>query len=518
MQKLFFNGQFYDGVREEPRRGNLLVEGERIKGFFDSRELQPNLDQKGEKIDLEGAIVTPGLIDGHTHFMMFSQQLLSFRFSHCKSLQEALDVVAAGIKENPRIGGWLLGGGWDHNFWPEGLPDRQVLDKVTGDIPAAFFSKDHHSLWVNSAALERAGIGPDTPTPAGGEIVREEDGRPAGVLMENANDLILEIIPPPSLEVAVEALEKGMENAASLGLTGVHTFEGFRALQALQQMQRQGRLKMRFLMGIPTPQLEAALEVGLSSGIGNEYLRLGHLKMFLDGALGSQTAAMIEPYTSNPDYRGIPTMEEDEFSRIAKKAIDHGLGLAIHAIGDRVNRLAVDVLEKNQEQTRYYNLRHRIEHAQLLQPREIKKIGELQIIPSMQPVHLKSDQELIERHWGEERGRWAYACRSLLDSGAQLVLGTDAPVETIDPREGLYYAIFRRGQNMEEAITAHQALRAYTYGPAYAAGEEKIKGTLEKGKLADMTVFSSDFLQDPEQLKNVEILGTVVGGELVYWR
>ncbi len=516
MKKFFYNARLYTGKNDEYINDSLLVTGDRIKAVGRKEDIEPHLDRDVEKFDMDGSIITPGLTDGHTHFLMFSQQLLSFRFGQCKSMAEAKELVASGIQKKPRIGGWLLGGGWDHNFWPEGLPGRKDLDEVTGDVPAAFFSKDHHSLWLNTAGLKAAGITADTPTPPGGEIVRDEEGWPTGILMENANDLVLEKIPPPSLDVAIEALEKGMAEATALGLTGVHSFEGFRTLQGLQQLQRMGKLKMRFLLGIPAPQLDSAISMGISSGIGNSSLRIGPVKLFLDGALGSQTAALIEPYTSSPDYRGIPTMEEDEFRGIARKAIENGLAIAVHAIGDRVNKLAVEVIEENQEKTRFFRLRHRIEHAQLLREEDIRKFGELDIIPSMQPVHLKADQELIKRHWGEERGKGAFACRSLLDSGAELVLGSDAPVENIDPVEGMYYAIYRQGKNMEQALTPSQTLRAYTYGPAIASGEEKLKGTIEPGKVADLTVFSSDFMQDPSRLQKMEILGTVVGGEFVY--
>ncbi len=516
MKNFFYNARVYNGKDTEQLYDSVLVRGKKIEAVDYKENLEPHLDRETQKIDLDGATLTPGLTDGHTHFLMHCLQLLSFRFGHCKSLKEAQEVVSSGIKEKPRIGGWLLGGGWDHNFWPEGLPGRKDLDEVTGNVPAAFFSKDHHSLWVNTAGLEAAGITADTPTPAGGEIVRDKEGWPTGILMENANDLILEKVPPPTLEVAIHALQKGMEDATGKGLTGVHSFEGFRTLQGLQQLNRMEKLKMRFLVGIPSPQLDAAVGLGISTGIGDEFLRIGPIKLFLDGALGSQTAALIDPYSSRPDYRGIPTMEEEEFQELAEKAIGNGFALAVHAIGDRVNKLAIEVLEKNLEKTRFFGLRHRIEHSQLLRPEDLAKFGTLNIMPSMQPVHLKSDQELIDKHWGEERGKRAFACRSLIDGGAELVLGSDAPVETIDPVEGMYYAIYRRGKNMEQALTPAQTLRAYTFAPAFASGEEKIKGTIEPGKLADMTVFSTDFMQNPESLKKIEVLGTIVNGEFVF--
>jgi len=516
MRNFFYNARVYNGKDAEQLYDSVLVRGNKIEAVDRKENLEPHLDRETQKIDLDGATLTPGLTDGHTHFLMHSLQLLSFRFGHCKSLKEAQELVSSGIKEKPRIGGWLLGGGWDHNFWPEGLPVRKDLDEVTGNVPAAFFSKDHHSLWVNTAGLEAAGITADTPTPAGGEIVRDEEGWPTGILMENAYDLVLEKVPPPTLEVAIHALQKGMEDSTSRGLTGVHSFEGFRTLQGLQQLNRMEKLKMRFLLGVPSSQLDAAVGLGISSGIGNEYLRIGPVKLFLDGALGSQTAALIDPYTSRPDYRGIPTMEEEEFQKLAEKAIGNGFAVAVHAIGDKVNKLAVDVIEKNLEKTRFFGLRHRIEHAQLLRPEDIAKFGPLNIIPSMQPVHLRSDQELIDKHWGEERGKNAFACRSLIDCGAELVLGSDAPVESIDPVEGMYFAIYRRGKTMEQALTPGQTLRAYTYAPAFASGEEKIKGTIEPGKLADMTVFSNDFMQNPEGLQDMEVLGTIVGGEFVF--
>jgi len=516
MLKFFYNCTLYTGNEENRKNNSFLVEDGRIKAVDQKERLEPHLPQETKKIDLEGGVATPGLVDGHTHFLLFSQQLLAFNFSDCNSLQEVLQKTEKDLKKNPRIGDWILGGGWDQNPWPEGWPNRKDLDRVTGEIPAAFYSKDHHCLWVNTKALEIAGIDSQTPDPEGGEISRDKEGQPTGILKENAKDLVLEKIPPPSLDVAREALKNGMKEAAKHGLTGVHCFEGQITLQALQQLQREEQLILRFFLGIPQESLSAAKKIGLTCGLGNESLRVGHLKVFLDGTLGSQTAAMLEPYQGSKENRGIPTMSEEDFSQLAREAVSAGIPLAIHAIGDRVNRLAVDVLENLKKESFRYKLRHRIEHSQLLTPREIPKFGKLNIVPSMQPVHIKDDQDLIKKYWGEERGKGAFATKSLIKNCAVLVLGSDAPVETIDPLQGLYYAIFRQGDNMEEALTPSEALKGYTYGPAYISGEEKIKGTIERRKLADITIFKDDFLQSPQDLKNNEILGTIMGGEFTY--
>lgn len=514
--KLFYNGAIYPLHKEGVVFDSMLMDGDRILATGSREELKDLLKGSVETLDLNGAMVTPGLVDSHTHFLLHSLNLLGIDLGECQTLQDAVATVRLGFEEGKQQGGWIVGGGWDKNLWAEGWPNRSHLDAITGEIPIALRSKDYHSLWVNTAALQKAGITGDTPDPPGGAIARDSQGYPLGILKENACDLILDIIPDPSLETATEALKEGMLHAASLGLTGVHTFEGELTLRALQRLYREQELSLRFLLGIPRKHFSLAQRLGLETGLGDGYLRLGALKLFLDGALGSQTASMEEPYLGHEEYRGIPTMEGDVFFKQVQDAVDSGFSLAIHAIGDRAVRMALDGLEKVHEKSKKLGLRHRIEHAQLISEEDLDRIARLQVLPSMQPVHLKADRRIIEAYWGKERGSRAYPCQTLLDKGATLLLGSDAPVATIDPIIGLQEAMFRTDYARKEALSPYNALRAYTYGSAFGAGEENRRGLLKPGYQADCTVFSHDFIKDPDSIYATDVLFTICGGEITF--
>ncbi len=494
----------------------VLIQEDRIKAVGSYGDLCRQAKGDVDMWDLKGAAVFPGLIDGHTHFLQFSLRETQVDLSDCYTLDSALEKIKEGLKN--RTGKWLLGGGWDKNQWKEGWPDRQQLDSITADVPAALSSKDGHSLWANSKALELAGIDASCSDPPGGKIEREDNGNPSGILKEKACELVFNKVPPPAIDECLEALKQGMRKAVSYGLTGVHSFEGKSSLRGLCDLHKQGQLLIRFFCGIPEDSLKFVQEIGLTSGFGDSFLRIGPIKIFLDGALGSQTAAMLEPYYQqlNELEKGILIKDPGEFYSLAGSVVDAGFPLAIHAIGDGANRIALNGLAKIKEQTKTENLRHRIEHAQLVAPDDIKSFAILNVIPSMQTVHLKVDQELIDNYWGEERGRYAFACKSMIEEGSELVLGSDAPIETIDPLQGIKYAVFRMGKNMQEALTVYEAVRGYTWGPVYAAGEETGKGTIAPGKLADLSIFFPDFMASPNLIDEAKAIGTIVNGKIVF--
>jgi predicted amidohydrolase YtcJ len=425
-------------------------------------------------------------------------------------------------------GEWLLGGGWDRNIWDDpSFPTKEDLDSVAPHNPVALDSKDGHSLWVNSLALARAGITAETPSPAGGEIERQPGtGEPTGILKENAEDLVEKVIEKPSLEAIQAALKVAMAHAHRVGLTGIHDCEDELAFAAFQELSSKGELDLRVLTHIPMKNLDAAIGLGLRTGLGNEKLRVGGVKIFADGSLGSRTAAMLAPYQDEPLNLGIAVTGKEEMRELVSKASRAGVNAAIHAIGDRANRDVLDVLEESRQAGDGAGLRHRIEHAQLLHPADIPRLAKLGVIASMQPIHATSDMEIVERHWGEERARGAYAWRSLLDAGTILAFGSDCPVETLDPLAGIHAAVTRRradgspgpkGWHPEERITVEDTVRAYTLGAAYASGEEREKGSITPGKLADLVVVSQDiFAVAPMAILETEVEATILDGQFVY--
>jgi predicted amidohydrolase YtcJ len=524
---VLYNGRIYTIDRGNPQAQAVAIAGNRIAAVGDDAQVISLLGPGGEAIDLKGRTVLPGLTDCHIHFVEYALRLTRVDLSGVESKAEAIRRVAKRAQTaNP--GEWLLGGGWDRNLWEDpSFPTKEDLDSVTPHNPVALDSKDGHSLWVNSLALARAGITAATDSPAGGEIERRPGtGEPTGILKENAEDLVERVIEKPSLEAIQAALKVAMANAHRAGLTGIHDCEGELAFAAFQKLLRGDELGLRVLMHIPAKNLGDAIGLGLRTGFGSEKLRTGGVKMFADGALGSRTAAMLSPYEDEPLNLGITVTSKEEMRELVNKASRAGISVAVHAIGDRANRDVLDILEESRQSGGGRDLRHRIEHVQLLHPTDIPRLAKLGIIASMQPIHATSDMEMVNHHWGEERARGAYAWRSLLDAGTILAFGSDSPVETLDPLVGIHAAATRRradgspgpeGWHPEECITVEDAVRAYTLGAAYASGEEQDKGSITPGKLADLVVLSQDiFAVPPMAILETEVEATVLDGQFVY--
>jgi len=419
-------------------------------------------------------------------------------------------------------GEWIRGHGWNHNRWGGQFPTRQLLDRVAPRHPVYLTAKSGHAAWVNSCALELAEVTAATADPAGGAVMRDGAGAPCGVLLEGAADLVGRHLPEPTLEEVVEAMRRGTGEAHRRGLTGVHDLDGARALRAWQVLRERGELGLRVVKSIPGSLAERAAELGLRSGLGDDWLRLGGVKLFADGALGQRTAWMEEPYEGEPDNCGMPLGSREELERAVLGAAEAGLACYVHAIGDRANREVLEILAT--ARTREVGgprLRHRIEHVQVLRPRDLPRLAELGVVASMQPVHATSDMEIADRHWGP-RVRGAYAFRSLLNRGTALAFGSDAPVESIDPLLGIHAAVTRRrvdgspgqeGWQPQERLTVEEAVRAYTVGAAYAAGAEDHLGTLSPGKLADVTVLDRDiFAGPPMEIARAAVCATFVNG------
>jgi predicted amidohydrolase YtcJ len=522
---ILYNGHIHTMDRLRPYASALAVVGDRIAAVGDD-SLRSLASPTTQLIDLGGRTVTPGFIDAHLHFLAYGLSLREIDLMNVPSIEAALERIAERAQSTP-AGQWLTGRGWDQVLWPEAVfPTATQLDAVTPNHPAFLRRKCGHAGWANSLALKLAGITRDTPDPDGGAIERDPvTGEPTGILLERAMDLIFRLQAIPSDAEAVEAVRVAMRRVHSLGITGIHNMEAAPALRAFQELRRRGEWKLRVLQQIPEVDMDAAIELGIQSGYGDEWIRFGAVKIFADGSLGARSALMIEPYEGEPHNRGIAVSTAQHLKEQVMKAAQAGLAVHIHAIGDQANRNVLDAIEATRRAGVGAHLRHRIEHAQVLHPADLPRFAALQVIPSMQPIHCTQDIMLADRHWGA-RSRLAYAWSSLLSSGAVLAFGSDAPVETPDVLQGVYAAVTRRradgfpgaeGWWPEECVSVEEAAYAYTVGAAYAGGEEAIKGSLTPGKLADLTVLDRDiFTITAEELLQTCVTATMVGGEFVY--
>jgi predicted amidohydrolase YtcJ len=427
-----------------------------------------------------------------------------------------------------------LGRGWDQNDWPDRqFPTHAALTEAAADRPVFLTRICGHAGWANRAALELAGIGPDTPDPPGGRILRDEDGQPTGVLIDAAQGLVAGKIPPPGKEETAEALELAVAECPALGLTGVHDAGcGLQTLDLLRQLAAEGRLPLRvyaMLSGDDRKLLGEAFARGREVGLADHRLTIRAVKLFADGALGSRGAALLEPYADAPEESGLVILSGDRIAEVSKRALAAGFQVCTHAIGDRANRVALDAYQRA-----FLALPHaadprfRIEHAQILDAQDVPRFAELGVIASVQSTHATSDMPWVHDRIGPDRAReGAYLWQTLLDAGARICNGSDAPVESLNPLFGIYAAITRQdhaghppgGWYPRQRLTRMRALESFTRDAAYAAFEENLKGSLEVGKLADLVVWSNDFLEvPPPEILTTRAEITVLGGEVVYRR
>jgi predicted amidohydrolase YtcJ len=473
---------------------------------------------------LHGRCVLPGLTDSHLHLQHLAFSLARID-CETNTLEACLSRVQARAEITPR-GTWVLGHGWNQNSWGE-FPDRQSLDSVAPGRPIYLTAKSLHAGWVSSAALSIAGLDRNTADPPDGRLLRTPDGELTGVLLEGAMRLVSAAIPAPSLESIVHAIEAVQETLWSLGLTAVHDFDGPECFAALQILRERGSLGLRVLKSIPHERLDEALALGLRSGFGDDWLRLGAVKVFADGALGPRTAAMLAPYDGEPDNRGTLLQDRESLFEIGRQALPAGIALAIHAIGDKANHEVLEAFAELQRRlpgTGLPAMPSRIEHVQLLHPDDVPRLAALGLVASMQPIHATSDMPMAERYWGS-RTRTSYAWRSLERAGTRLVFGSDAPVESPNPFWGLHAAVTRRRQDgspgpegwiPEERLARQQALNGLTREPAALAGLAGQQGTLRPAAYADLIVLDEDPLTCPvESIPALRPRATMVGGR---WR
>ncbi len=526
---VLYNGNVHTMDPRRPRAQAIVIRNGQFVTAGMDKDLKDLIRPGVESVDLKGRTVVPAFCDAHLHFASMSQAMQMVDHNDLPSLEEALKRVADRAAKTP-AGQWIQGRGWDQTEWVENrYPTRQDLDRVAPEHPVALSRTDGHLLWCNSLAFRIAGINKDTAEAPGGHIDRDESGEPTGILREGAMGLVRHCIPQPTRDDVVAAMKDGIAYAHKHGITSVHDMSGENVfkdhLWAYQTLKERGELNFRVLAYIPDEDLDHAIALGLRSGFGDEWVRIGGIKLFSDGTLGSQTALMLSPFEGAPGNTGIAVTPLEVLHDRMSRAIDNGLATTIHAIGDRANREMLDIYEELRPVDR--KLRCRIEHCQTLDGADIGRFAKLGVVASMQPCHQPADMANADRFWGKERAARTYAFRSLLNTGAVLALGSDAPVEPLDIMPNIHAAVTRTkkdgtppgGWHPEQKLTVEETVHGFTMGAAYASGEESIKGSISPRKLADLAVLNEDiFTIDPARICDVKVDMTMVGGKFVYER
>jgi predicted amidohydrolase YtcJ len=534
---LLVNGKIWTGDTTKPEANVIAVNQGRILFVKTNAEMELYQDDLKRitirrTIDLGSRRVVPGFYDSHVHFLSSGQLLGQVMLKDAKDEEEFGRLLREQDKKLPR-GRWMQGGDWDHDRALNGkLPTAKFIDQFVADRPVFLPRYDGHMAIANTKALQMAGINEKTPEPAGGVIYKDENGKPTGLLRDNAMDLVYRLIPAPDDVAIAEAVQAAMAEARRVGVTSVQDLDGSDAvtrrklLQLYQRLAREEKLTLRIDFRWPLAQWKDVANLGVEANFGNDYVRIGGVKGFVDGSLGSSTAKFFEPFVNEPNSTGVwvtPRSKLLEYILAADKA---GLSVAVHAIGDQANAELLDIFAEVAQKNGPRDRRFRIEHVQHLRPQEFKRFKELNVIASMQPYHVIDDGRWAEGRIGAKRCATSYAFRSLLDAGATLAFGSDWSVAPFSPIQGIDAAVNRRtldgkhpeGWFPEQKITVEEALRAYTYGSAYAGFQEYERGTLEPGKSADIVVISRDILDATERdnIATTNVMMTIVGGKVVH--
>lgn len=529
--RILHYGRIYTLNPQQPIVSALALRGERIIAAGDDDDILPLASRETRVEHLNGAAVLPGFIDAHIHWQGTTAALQQVSLLDTTSKMEALERIRAQAMRLPP-GEWVLGYGWSHDAWGEAsFPTAADIDAVAPQHPVYLKGRSGHAAWVNGEALAKGGVNQNTLDPEGGQIVRDEQGAPTGILFEwPAMDLVASYIPQPTPEVLAQQMRATQDWALSLGMVGFHDFDYPSCLQALQIMREGDFLHQRVLKHVHKDYIEAALRSGLRGGFGDDWLRLGCLKIFADGALGSHTAWMLEPYLGEPDNLGICVTSPDEIYALIREATMAGFAAAVHAIGDRAVREVLNVFERVRAVEAEAGIprdarRHRIEHVQVISPQDVNRLADLDLIASMQPIHATSDYLVADKSWGAARTPYAYNPRLQLDRGVVVAFGSDSPYDVFGAFKGIHAAVTRQradgtpgenGWTPAARISLDEAIRGFTVAPAYAASWEDRQGVLKQGYFADLVVLDRDPYQTPAtELHAVTARATMVGGE---WR
>ena len=500
---------------------SVLIENGKVK------KLDPESPRADAVVDGHNNVLLPGLIDAHGHLLGLGSSLLEVDVRESKSAQDAAKLAAAYAFANPEQR-WITGSGWNQEMWPDrSFPDAGILDKAIPRRPVWLTRVDAHAGWANSAALKLAGITRDTPDPVGGKIMRDADGNPSGVLIDNAMGLMEKVMPAPGAELYHQQLNAAGQHLLSVGITAMHdagvphqVYDFYLARAAEQSLP----VRIYAMVSATDKDLDAMLDNGPVRS-SDDFLFIRSVKAYGDGALGSRGAALLAPYTDDPHQTGLLLTQPEEMAPLFSKVMNAGFQLNFHAIGDRANRMALDQFEKEMKKHPDADFRNRIEHAQVIHPDDLPRFAELGVLPSMQPTHATSDKNMAEDRLGKDRMAGAYAWKTLLDSGIPIPLGSDFPVELANPFYGIHAAVTRQDRNNQpvkgwyahEAMTVQQAFRGFTLDAAYAAHMEDSLGTLTPGKWADFILVDQDIFDvDPKDIWRTRVLQTWTAGIKVF--
>ncbi len=518
------NARVWTGDARHPWADAVAIEGAHIAAVGSSAEIRKLAGTNARLIDAHGAMVVPGFIDSHVHFIEGGFALQSVKLRDAKTKAEFIQRIGDFAKTIP-AGTWILNGDWDHENWGGELPTRQWIDAVTPNNPVWINRLDGHMSLANTAALKAAGVTRDVKEIAGGTIVRDASGEPTGIFKDNAMSVIDRAVPPASAEMTDRALRAAMQYVNAQGVVAVQHMGGWGDLAAFERAHAAGALTTRIYAAVPLSSWKRLADTVRSRGVGDAWVRIGGLKGFVDGSIGSHTAAMLEPFTDAPNDRGLMVNTEADLYTWTSAADKAGLQVMVHAIGDRAIRTQLDIFERVAREDGPRDRRFRIEHAQHIAPADLARFGALGVIASMQPYHAIDDGRWVDKVIGAERSKGTYAFKSLLDTRARLAFGSDWYVAPPTPLMGIYAAVTRRtldekrpgGWVPEQKISVEDALRAYTAGAAYAGFAEATRGVIRQGMLADLTMIDRDLTRiAPETIRDAKIVRTIVDGKVVY--
>ncbi len=520
------NAAVWTGDPSRPWAEAVSVRGDRIAAVGSARDIRAQIASSTRVIDAGGGMVVPGFIDAHVHFITAGQNLASVQLRDARTPAEfvaRIKTFAATLAP----GTWITGGDWDHQNWGGELPQRSWIDSVTPDNPVWINRLDGHMALANTAAITAARVTRATGEVSGGTIVRDASGEPAGIFKDNAQSLIDPTVPDATPEMQDRALDAAMSYVAERGVTSVHNMGSWSDLAVFERAHRAGKLRTRIYAAVPLSSWRRLADTVRARGRGDEWLRIGALKGFVDGSLGSHTAAMMEGFTDIPADTGLLVNTPADLYAWTSGADKAGLHVLVHAIGDRAINIQLGIFERVARENGARDRRFRIEHAQHIAPSDISRFASLAVVPSMQPYHAIDDGRWAEKVIGAERAKTTYAFRSLIDAGARLTFGSDWFVAPPTPLEGIFAAVTRRtlddrnprGWVPEQKVSVEEALRAYTIGGAYSSFEDTAKGSLVAGKLADLVIIDRNLTKvAPETLGDARVIFTVVGGRIVFER